>query len=168
MKHIQKDYKVIEKLTDEGVDEMILETDVDDTQCSEQIVHVPGVLRLQKESWKLSQHSTGANPRTSRCTDRQHVRTHKVMEKIVKEILNLPQQIANAQDAKIVSRHDSAANWRTSCEQARPSSRKLGGGEAVRDHQKHRAEKESDRPAEDQSGEQAKGELDPEPAHLTS
>ena len=31
------------------------------------------------------------------------------------------------------------------------------GGEAVRDHQEHRAEKESDRPAEDPSGEQARG-----------
>ena len=33
--------KLIERLTDEEVDEMILETDVDDTQCSEQIVEVP-------------------------------------------------------------------------------------------------------------------------------
>ena len=33
--------KLIEKLTGEEVDEMILETDVDDTQCSEQIVAVP-------------------------------------------------------------------------------------------------------------------------------
>ena len=55
VKHIQKDYKVkkyipravasvmtlTEKLTDEEVDEMILETDVDDTHCSEQIVDVP-------------------------------------------------------------------------------------------------------------------------------
>ena len=29
-------------------------------------------------------------------------------------------------------------------------------GEAVRDHQEHREEKESDRPSEDQSGEQAR------------
>ena len=33
--------KLIEKLTDEEVDEMILETDVDDTQCSEHNVDVP-------------------------------------------------------------------------------------------------------------------------------
>ena len=33
--------KLLEKLADEEVDEMILETDVDDTQCSEQIVDVP-------------------------------------------------------------------------------------------------------------------------------
>ena len=33
--------KLAEKLTDEEVDEMIPETDVDDTQCSEQIVDVP-------------------------------------------------------------------------------------------------------------------------------
>ena len=67
--------KLLEKLTDEEVDEIILETDVDDTQF----------LRPQKESWKLSQHSTGANPRKSRYTDRQHVRTHtdKVLEKII-------------------------------------------------------------------------------------
>ena len=40
-------------------------------------------------------------------TDPQHVRTHKVVEKI----LNLTQQVANAQDAKNVSRHDPAVNW---------------------------------------------------------
>ena len=33
--------KLLEKLTDEEVDEMMLETDVDDTQCSEQIVDIP-------------------------------------------------------------------------------------------------------------------------------
>ena len=33
--------KLTENLTDEEVDETILETDVDDTQCSEQIVDAP-------------------------------------------------------------------------------------------------------------------------------
>ena len=66
------------------------------------------------------------------------------------------QQVTNAQDAKIVSRHDPVANWWTSCEQARPASRKLSGGEAAQDHQEDRAKKESDRPAEDESGEQAR------------
>ena len=33
--------KLLEKPSDEDVDEMILETDVDDTECSEQIVDVP-------------------------------------------------------------------------------------------------------------------------------
>ena len=33
--------KLLEKLTDEEVDEMILETHIDDTQCSEQIVDIP-------------------------------------------------------------------------------------------------------------------------------
>ena len=33
--------KLIEKLTDEEVEEMVTEIDVDDTQCSEQIVDVP-------------------------------------------------------------------------------------------------------------------------------
>ena len=68
--------KLTEKLTDEEVDEMILETGLDDTQCSEQIVDVP-VLRIADRILEsVSQHSTGANPRTSHCTDRQHVRTH--------------------------------------------------------------------------------------------
>ena len=32
--------KLLEKFTDEEVDEMILETDIDDTRCSEQIVDI--------------------------------------------------------------------------------------------------------------------------------
>ena len=68
--------KLIEKLTDEEVDEMILETDVDDTQCSEQIVDVPVLQIAERIVEVVSWHSTGANPRTSHCTDRQHVRTH--------------------------------------------------------------------------------------------
>ena len=34
------------------------------------------LLRSLTQSWKLSQHSTGANPRTSQRTDRQHVERH--------------------------------------------------------------------------------------------
>ena len=107
-------------------------------------------LRSQKESWKLSHHSTGATPRTSRYTDRQHVRTHTHTKRWRRssKILNPPQQVAHARSAKIVSRHEPSVNHCTS--------RKLSGGEAVRDHQEHRAEKESDRPAEDQSGEQTR------------
>ena len=56
---------LIEKLTDEEV-EMILETDVDDTHSALSRSWTCQFLRSQKESWKLSQHSTGANPGTSR------------------------------------------------------------------------------------------------------
>ena len=73
--------KLLEKHTDEEVDEMILETDADDTQCSEQIVDVP----VPQIAERIVEVGT-ANPRRSRCTDRQRVRTHtKVMEKIVKD-----------------------------------------------------------------------------------
>ena len=64
--------KLIEKLTDDEVDEMIPATDVDDSQCSLSRSWTYQFLRSPKESWKLSQHSTGANPGTSRCTYRQH------------------------------------------------------------------------------------------------
>ena len=67
----------------EEANETILESDVDETHCPQQLAD----LRSQKESWKLSQHSSGANPGTSRCTDRQHGHdhTHKVVEKIIKD-----------------------------------------------------------------------------------
>ena len=137
MKHIQKDYKVTmyihrefsanqnvvfvgerndedhavpsvmklnEKLTDEEGDEMILETDVDGSSLTCQF------FRSTEESWKLSQHSTGANSRMSGHTDRQHVRIHTKWWRRSLNILDLPQQVANAQDAKIVSRRDPAVN----------------------------------------------------------
>ena len=74
---VQPVMKLTEKLTDEEVDEMILETDVHDTQCSEQIVDVP-VPRIADIIVEVvtAFHSTRANPITSRCTDRQHVRKH--------------------------------------------------------------------------------------------
>ena len=101
--------KHIEKFKKEEVEEMIPEIHVDDTQCSEQIVDVP-FLGSPTGSWKLSQHSTGANPRMSHRTDRQHVdtHTHKVVEKIVKD-----------------SQSPTASCERTGCEdclKARPSS----------------------------------------------
>ena len=76
-----------EKLTDEEVDEMILETDVDDTQCSEQIVDVP-----VPQIVNMSRH------------------THTKWWRTSSKILSPPQQVANAQDAKIVSRQDPAVN----------------------------------------------------------
>ena len=102
--------KLIEKLTDEEVDEIILETDVDDTQCSEQIVDVP-VLQIAERivevvaafHWSESQNEP--LHRSSTCQD-----THTTWWRRSSNILNLPQQTANAQDAKIVSRHDPAMN----------------------------------------------------------
>ena len=67
--------KLVGKLTDEEVDEMIPETDVDDTQCSEQIVDVP-VPQIAERIVEVVTAFTGASPRTSHRTDRQHVRTH--------------------------------------------------------------------------------------------
>ena len=77
--------KLFEKLTDEEVDEMILETDVDDTQCSEQIedVPVPQVAERIVEVVTAFHRGESQNEslhRSSTCQD-----THKVVEKIVKD-----------------------------------------------------------------------------------
>ena len=87
--------KLIEKLTDEEVDEMILETDVDDTQCSEQIVDVPVLQIAERIVEVVSWHSTGANPRTSHCTDRQHVRTHTHTQSDGEDRQRFKQQVAS-------------------------------------------------------------------------
>ena len=77
--------KLFKKLTDEEVHEMILETDVDDTQCSEQIVDVP-VPQIAKRIVEVvaafhgSESQNKALYRSSTCQD-----THKVVEKIVKK-----------------------------------------------------------------------------------
>ena len=77
--------KVIEKLTDEEVDELIPETDVDDTQCSEQIVNVP-VPQIADTVVEIvtafhgSESQNEPSHRSSTCRD-----THKVMGKIVKD-----------------------------------------------------------------------------------
>ena len=94
--------KLIEKLIVEEVGEMILETGVDDTRCSEQIVAVPVP--------RIAERIVAVVTRTSRCSDRQRVRTHTRWWSKSSKILNLPQQVANAQDAKMVSRHDPAVN----------------------------------------------------------
>ena len=77
--------KLIEKLIDEEVDEMILETDVDDTRCSEQIVDVPvpqiaerivAVVAALHGSESQNESLLGS----STCQD-----THKVVEQIIKD-----------------------------------------------------------------------------------
>ena len=47
------------------------------------------LLRSPQQSWKLSQHSTGADPRTSHRSDRQHVDTQSGGEDR-QRLLNLP------------------------------------------------------------------------------
>ena len=88
---------------------MILETDVDDTQCSEQIVDVP-VPQIADRIVDMVTALHGSEPRTSHRIDRQHVETHTKWWRRSSKILCPPQQAANAQDAKIVSRQDPAVN----------------------------------------------------------
>ena len=76
--------KLTEKLTDETVDEMILETDVGDTPCSEQIVDVPVPQIAHRivevvTAFRRSESQNESLYRSSTCQN-----THKVMEKIVK------------------------------------------------------------------------------------
>ena len=61
--------KLTDKLSDEEVDETILETDVDDTQCSEQIVDVP-VPQIADRIVEVVTAFHRSESRTSRCTDR--------------------------------------------------------------------------------------------------
>ena len=97
--------KLLGKLTDEEVDEMILETDVDDTQCSEQIVDVP-VLQIAERIDSMPQDRIPERV-SAQIVDMSGYR-HKVVEKIVKD-----------------SQSPAASCERTGCEycrKARPSS----------------------------------------------
>ena len=77
--------KLIEKLTDEEVDEMIPETDVDDTQCSEQLADVS----VPQISDRIVEVVTALRERIPKRAIAQIVNmsrhTHKVLEKIVKD-----------------------------------------------------------------------------------
>ena len=77
--------KLIEKLTDEDVDEIILETDVDDAQCSEQIVDIPAPQIAERivEVVTFFHRSESQNVSLYRSSTCQN--THKVMENIVKD-----------------------------------------------------------------------------------
>ena len=75
----------IEKLTDEEVDEMILKTDVDDTQCSEQILDVPVPQIAERivevvTAFHMSESQNESLYRSSTCRN-----THKVMENMFKD-----------------------------------------------------------------------------------
>ena len=78
------------------------------TQCSEQIVDVPVPQIAERivevvTAFHRSESQNDSLHRSSTCQD-----THTNWWRRSSKILNLPQQVANPQDAKIVSRHDTA------------------------------------------------------------
>ena len=92
--------KLFEKLTDEEVGDM--ETDVDDTQCSEQIVDSSSDQRIVDVDTALHR-SESQNESLYKSSTRQD--THTKWWRRSSKIRNLLQQVA-----KIVSRHDPAVN----------------------------------------------------------
>ena len=83
-----------------------MKTDVDDTQCSEQIVDVPvpqiaEIIMEVATAFHRSEPQNDSLHRSSTCQD-----THTKWWRRPPQILKLTQQVANAQDANIVSRHD--------------------------------------------------------------
>ena len=101
---IRQSHQVM-KLTDEEVDEMIPETDVDDTQLAD--VSVPQIAERIVEVLTAFHGSDSQNEPSHRSSTCRH--TQKWWRRS-SEILRLPQQVANAQDAKIVSRQDPSVN----------------------------------------------------------
>ena len=102
--------KLIEKITDEEVDEMILETDVDETHCPQQLFDVPVPQIAERivevvTAFHGSESQNESLHRSSTCQD-----AHTKWWRRSSKILNLTQQVANALDAKIISRHDPAVN----------------------------------------------------------
>ena len=77
--------KLLEKLTDEEVDEMILKTEIDDTQCSEQIVDVPVPDRRQNRGNCHSIPQERIPERVVVQSVNMSGHTHKVVEKIVND-----------------------------------------------------------------------------------
>ena len=126
---------------------MILETDVDETQCPQQLVDVP-VPQIGERIVAFH----GSESRTSRCSDRQHGPDHtqKWRRRSIKDSQS---HAASCERTGCKDCLKDRIQQLTSCEQACPASRELSGGEAVQDHQEHQAEKESDHPGEDPSGE---------------
>ena len=88
---------------------MILETDVDDTLSSEQIVDVP-VLQIAERMLEVvtAFHEKRIPERV--VVQIVNMSGHTQWWRRSSKILNLQQQVANAQDAKIVSRHDPSVN----------------------------------------------------------
>ena len=100
--------KLIEKLTDEEVDEMILETDVDDAQSSEQLadVSLPQIADRIVEVVTAFHGNDSRNESLRRSSTCRHTQSGGED----RERFSPPQQVANEQDAKIVSRQDPTVN----------------------------------------------------------
>ena len=77
--------KLLEKLKDEEVDEMILETDVDDTQCSEQIVDVPVPQIAERIVYVVTALHASESCKESLCRSYTCRDTQEVVENIVKD-----------------------------------------------------------------------------------
>ena len=98
------------------MDEMISETDVDDTQCSEYIVDIRP-LKL----FTTFHHSVCWNEPSHRSSTCKH---HKWWRRS-SEFLKITQRVENTQDKpQNVSRQEKTANSRTSCGRTGPASRK--------------------------------------------
>ena len=124
------------------MDEMIPETDVDDTQCSEQIVDVP-VLQIAEETVEVV-HSIPLERIPERIVA-QIVDMHvpQVVEKIIRDSENRAAHRAN-------SRLSQDRIQQRTVEQvvSKTSRSKTCGGEEAQDHQHEGAEKEFDHPGE--------------------
>ena len=99
-----------EKLTDEAVkvDEMILETDVDETHCPQQLVDVPVPQIAQRIVEVVTAfHGSESQERVVAQIVNMVLTTHTKWWRRSSKIFNLTQQVANAQDAKIVSQSNS-------------------------------------------------------------
>ena len=79
--------KLIEKLTDEEVDAMILETDVDETHCPQQLfdVPVPPIAERIVEVVTTFHGCESQNESLHRSSTFQDTHTHTVVEKIIKD-----------------------------------------------------------------------------------
>ena len=111
--------KLIKKRTDEEVDEMILETDVDDTQCSEQLFDVPvphiaerivevvtAFHRSESQNESLHRSSTCQDTHKSGGEDpqrfsisRSKLRTHR-MRKLSQSTTQQREQVVNSVEVK--------------------------------------------------------------------
>ena len=127
--------------------------------CSPISHEAHGEARLMKWSWRptLTTHivlSGSCNSSSCRRKNRGIPR-ERILERVVAQIVNMSEH----------TQSDGEDRQRFAISRSKLRTHRM---QAVRDHQEHRAEKESDRRTEHQSGEQTKGEFDPEPAHQTS
>ena len=95
----------------EEVDEMIRETDVDETRCPQQLVEVPVLEITERIVEEVTAFHGSESPNESLHRSSTWPCAHTKWWRRSPKILNLTQLIANAQGSKIVSRQDPAVNW---------------------------------------------------------